>query len=246
LYIQNMKKIYHVVLILTIAVLGPLYGTQVFGGRHPAPSPDGSKIAFSYHGDIWTVNADGGVAQRLTVNPAYESRPYWSPDGESIAFMTDRWGNDDICIMPSDGQEPPKRLTFYSNYDLLYGWSPDGKSVIFSSQRYTIRPVLYSTPIEGGTPRAVLPFEAYNPSILPDGKTAYYERGGAAWWRRRYKGGANQDIYKKTLPEGPSERITDYEGRDAYEQHLANEPRRHRARANDLRAGRHTFPQNIT
>ncbi|MDH4212244.1 MAG: PDZ domain-containing protein, partial [candidate division WOR-3 bacterium] len=211
-----MKTRNHIISLLLIAVVSHLYGADVFGGRHPAPSPDGSKIAFSYHGDIWTVNAGGGVAHRLTVNPAYESRPYWSPDGKSIAFMADRWGNDDICIMPSDGQESPKRLTFYSNYDLLYGWSPDGKSVIFSSQRYTIRPVLYSISVEGGTPRAFLPFEAYNPSILPDGKTGYYERGGAAWWRRRYKGGANQDIYKKTLPGGRSERITDYEGRDAY------------------------------
>ncbi|UCD06450.1 MAG: PD40 domain-containing protein [candidate division WOR-3 bacterium] len=216
-----MKIKYHVVLILLIAVLGPLYGAQVFGGRHPAPSPDGTKIAFSYHGDIWLVNASGGDARRLTANPAYESRPYWSPDGKLIAFMTDRWGNDDICIMPADGQESPKRLTYYANYDLIYGWSPDGKSVIFSSQRYTIRPVLYSIPITGGNPHDFLPFEAYNPNILPDGRTVFFERGGAAWWRRRYKGGANQDIYRKILPDGPSERITEYEGRDAYPMYSA-------------------------
>jgi len=211
-----MKIRKHIINILLLSVFSYVHGAGVLGARHPAPSPDGSKIAFSYYGDIWIVDATGGKAERLTVNPAYEGRPYWSPDGEMIAFMTDRWGNDDICIMPSDGSAPPTRLTYFSNYDLLYSWSPDGKSVIFSSQRHTIRPLLYRMSIEGGTPQVLLAFEAYNPSILPDGKTVYYERGGAAWWRRRYKGGANQDIWMKTLPDGISRRITSYEGRDAY------------------------------
>ena len=197
-------------------MFNPLYGAEVLGARHPAPSPDGNSIAFSYYGDIWTVNAAGGKAERLTVNPAYEGRPYWSPDGRAIAFVTDRWGNDDICVMPSDGTEPPRRLTYYSNYDLLYGWTPDGQSVVFVSQRNTIRHIFYKISIKGGSPEVLLNFEAYNLSFLPDGKTVYFERGGAAWWRRRYKGGANQDIWKKTLPDGNSERITDYPGRDAY------------------------------
>ncbi|UCF70536.1 MAG: PD40 domain-containing protein [candidate division WOR-3 bacterium] len=201
---------------LFLTAFSHVNGARVLGARHPAPSPDGSKIAFSYYGDIWIVDASGGRAERLTVNPAYEGRPYWSPDGNKIAFMTDRWGNDEICVMPSDGSAPPKRLTFHSNYDLLYGWSPDGNSVIFVSQRHTLRPNVYRVSIEGGTPYVLMPFEAYNPNILPDGKIAYFERGGAAWWRRRYKGGANQDIWKKTLPNGISRQITNYAGRDTY------------------------------
>ena len=216
LYSENMKSLNYIILVSLITMFNPLYGAEVLGARHPAPSPDGNKIAFSYHGDIWTVNAAGGKAERLTVNPAYEGRPYWSPDGRAVAFVTDRWGNDDICVMPSDGSEPPKRLTYYSYYDQLYGWTHDGHSVVFLSRRPTIRPVFYEIPIEGGSPRVLLNFEAYNFSFLPDGKTVYFERGGAAWWRRRYKGGANQNIWKKTLTDGNSERITDYPGRDAY------------------------------
>ena len=199
-----------------ITIFSHVQGAEVRGARHPAPSPDGTKIAFSYYGDIWTVNAAGGRAERLTVNPAYEARPYWSPDGRAIAFVTDRWGNDDICVMPADGGSPPSRLTFYSNYDLLYGWTPDSKYVVFAAQRNTIRPVLYKILVKGGSPEVLLDFEAYNSCFLPQGRTVYFERGGAAWWRRRYKGGANQDIWKKILPEGKSERITDHPGRDAY------------------------------
>jgi tricorn protease len=221
LYIQSMKIRNHIIYILLLATFNQVNGARVFGARHPAPSPDGSKIAFSYYGDIWIVDATGGKAERLTVNPAYEGRPYWSPDGDMIAFMTDRWGNDDICIMPPDGSAPPKRLTYHSNYDLPYGWSPDGEWVIFASQRHTTRPLLYRVSIEGGPPQVFLAFEAYNPNILPDGNNVYYERGGAAWWRRRYKGGSNQDIWIKTLPDGISRQITSYAGRDAYPMYSA-------------------------
>ncbi|MEY3855226.1 MAG: hypothetical protein RIS68_1240, partial [Bacteroidota bacterium] len=54
--------------------------------RQPAINPDGTKIAFSYQGDIWTVAAQGGKASRLTIHEAYESNPVFSPDGKQIAF----------------------------------------------------------------------------------------------------------------------------------------------------------------
>lgn len=203
-------------ILLLILLCGAAHGERALGARHAAPSPDGSRIAFSYHGDIWTADAAGGRAERLTVNPAYDSRPYWSPDGKTIAFMTDRWGNDDICVMPADGSAPARRLTFHGHYDLPLGWSLSGEAVIFLSHRHTLRPVLYQAPVQGGTPRVFLNFEAYNPAFLPDGKTVYYDRGGEAWWRRRYRGGANQEIWKKTLPDGPSERVSRNESRDAY------------------------------
>lgn len=214
-----MKPKNQTAIFLLILLCGTAYGARALGVRHGAPSPDASRIAFSYHGDIWIVAAAGGKAERLTVNPAYDSRPYWSPDGKMIAFMTDRWGNDDICVMPADGSRPPARLTYYAYYDQLYGWSPDGNSLIFLSQRHTPMPVLYQVEIKAGAPRVFLPFRAYNPALLPDGKTVYFDRGGEAWWRRRYKGGANQDIWKKTLPDGKAERITDYAGRDACPMH---------------------------
>ena len=201
--------------LLILSLAAATTGTRALGARHAAPSPDASRIAFSYHGDIWIVGAGGGKAERLTVNPDYDSRPYWSPDGNMIAFMSDRWGNDDVCVMPADGSRPAERITFHALYDLPYGWSEDGNAVLFLSQRHTLLPALYQQPITGGAPRVLLEFTAYNPMIMPDGKTVYFDRGGDAWWRRRYKGGANQDIWRKILPDGRAERITDYEGRDA-------------------------------
>lgn len=70
--------------------------------RHPAPSPDGSQIAFSWQGDLWLVSAQGGQAARLTAHPAVERFPVWSRDGSLIAFASDRHGNFEVFVMPVD------------------------------------------------------------------------------------------------------------------------------------------------
>ncbi len=202
---------------LIFLLLGvPVNAGEVWGARFPAPSPDGKKISFSYYGDIWIVNANGGKAERLTVSEGYDSRSFWSPDGEWIAFATDRWGSNDICIIPSDGSSPPKRLTYYSTHDAPYGWTPDGKYVLFGSYRNTLRSSLYRVSVKGGLPEMITNFRAREVCFLPDGKKFFYVRGGASWWRRKYRGGADSDIWVKTLPDGKSEKITDSPARDGY------------------------------
>ena len=60
--------------------------------RYPALSPDGQTIAFTYHGDIYTVPAAGGQATPLTLHPDHDTRPVWSNDGKTIAFASNRYG----------------------------------------------------------------------------------------------------------------------------------------------------------
>ncbi len=76
-------------------------------------SPDGSTIAFTYKGDIYTVPAEGGNATRLTTSGSYEAVPVWSPDGSKIAFASDHHGSTDVFVMPVTGGTV-KRLTSYS------------------------------------------------------------------------------------------------------------------------------------
>ncbi|MFZ1659459.1 MAG: peptidase S41, partial [Flavobacteriales bacterium] len=102
--------------------------------RYPAISPDGKTIAFSYQGDLWRVDANGGTASLLTTNEAYEFAPVWSHDGKWIAFASSRHGNDDVFIMPAAGG-PATRLTENSASDIPSDFTPDDKSVIFSSAR---------------------------------------------------------------------------------------------------------------
>jgi tricorn protease len=81
--------------------------------RYPAISPDGATIAFTYKGDIYSVPADGGVAQQLTFHTAHDYGVVWSPDGKSLAFASNRFGNFDVFTMDAKGGTA-KRLTFHS------------------------------------------------------------------------------------------------------------------------------------
>ncbi len=185
----------------------------ILNARGPAPSPDGSVIAFSYMGDIWTVPATGGRAERLTVHEAFESNPVWSPDGRWIAFESDRHGNDDVFIVPPEGGVP-KRLTCHDAWDGVQCWTRDSRSVLFSSTRDTLESQLYAVSIDGGLPRTVVFDRALNAAVSPDGRWIAYVRGRTPWWRKHYRGSASRDIWVRAYGGGPSCRIVDWPGDD--------------------------------
>ena len=72
-------------------------------GRYPALSPDGSHLCFTYQGNLWQVPTEGGVATRLTANDSYDVNARWSPDGNWIAFNSDREGGSMVFVMPAVG-----------------------------------------------------------------------------------------------------------------------------------------------
>src|SRR3546814_11474294 len=62
-------------------------------------SPDGKTLVFDLLGDLYTVPVAGGNATRLVGSRAWAVRPVWSPDGQWIAFISDRSGRDQVYVV---------------------------------------------------------------------------------------------------------------------------------------------------
>ena len=115
-----------------VYVEGYDFPTYSVGPTYPAVSPDGRMLAFSARGWLWTMNADGGTAERLTKAGGMDSRPAWHPDGTRIAFVRDDTRNTDIVeIEVATGVERPLAATPAAELDPTY--SPDGRALYYAS-----------------------------------------------------------------------------------------------------------------
>jgi tricorn protease len=190
---------------------------SIRGAHYPALSADGKHLCFEYLGDLWIVPSEGGNARRLTVHRAYDAYPRWSPDGNWIAFSSNREGNFDVFIIPVKGGEA-RQLTFNSSDDFVQDWSPDGAQILFSSARDSRYADLYTISVKDSRIRRIT-FDksaCRYATYSPDGKTIAFTRGRQEWWRPRYKGTANSDIYSVPSTGGKATRYTTYPGIDAW------------------------------
>ena len=83
--------------------------------------------------DIFSVQTNGRRLRRLTNSRAIEVSPSWSPDGERIAFVSDRSGTPQVFIMDSDGSNT-RRLTYDGSYNTRPVWSPDGEWIAYETR----------------------------------------------------------------------------------------------------------------
>ncbi len=178
-----------------LSAVGQSSGPYLF--RNPSLSK--SSVAFLYADDIWTVSRSGGAAERLTSQGDVDEGPYYSPDGNFIAYSAEVHGAPQVFVIPSAGGIP-KQITWRPEGSYADGWTPDGKDVIFGSMRLSVRDYLriFKEAADGsGIPEALPLPMAYNGSFSPDGEWFAYEP--VSRWERdswkRYHGGQNFPIW---------------------------------------------------
>ena len=153
----------------------------------PTLSPDGTQVAFSWNGekednfDIYVKTIGSSEARRLTTDPAVDTFPVWSPDGQQIAYVREQLNAGGILRSVSPAGGGDRQLTDFrvgEGISARIAWSPDGRAIV-------ARPGLtedvakqgnwafYLIPLGGGAPRRLTAAKApeldVGPAFAPDG-----------------------------------------------------------------------------
>lgn len=92
--------------------------------------PDGDKIIFDFMGDLYELPISGGEAERLTRGMAFDSQPKYHPDGDKVAFISDRSGGENIWFLDLESGETTQRTRGNNFRRQSPEWTPDGQYII--------------------------------------------------------------------------------------------------------------------
>ena len=101
-------------------------------------SPDGSRLAVTARGEVFNVPAGEGVTRNLSRTPgANERGAEWSPDGKSIAYISDRTGETEIWLQDAEDEskEPVQLTSGTDTYIRGLMWTPDSKKILFTDRK---------------------------------------------------------------------------------------------------------------
>ena len=185
--------------------------------RKSAISPDGSKVAFCYKGDIFTVDVKGGRALQITANQSYDSDPIWTLDGKEIVFSSYRAGSKDIFITSAEGGAP-KRLTDYPGNETPLCVLGDGRVLFQASIQpdavyggFPGTPQIWQVGENGGRPQLVTSMPLMAMSVNNSGEVIYEDyKGYEDPLRKHHHSSVTRDIwlYKPASAQGERFRVT--------------------------------------
>jgi tricorn protease len=176
--------------------------TLTTGAGDLALSPDGRKIAFVMHGEIFAASSkDGGEATRVTTARVLDGQIVWAPDSRRIAYASDRDGPWHVYVYDFVTREE-RRLAGGPNTDIQPAFSPDGRSIAFLRDAkelhvYDLTANADRTVATGRFDRP--PFLSEEPfAFAPDGKWLAYlssgERGFTNAWVVPSAGGESHEV----------------------------------------------------
>lgn len=193
-----------------------LFATQIFAQPSETlllqqPDMNATHSTFIYAGDVWIIENNAAVAQRITNTAAVESDPHLSPDGKELAFTSNRSGAPSVYAVSIAGGEP-RRLTYHPAGSYVRGWTNDGQHIYYASGRESAPAeyyTLWKVQKDGGPELRLTNQWAYDAVYSPDGQSMAIDRI-TRWdkeWRV-YRGGQNtalsilnmSDLSEELLP----------------------------------------------
>ncbi|MDO8446274.1 MAG: CHAT domain-containing protein [Deltaproteobacteria bacterium] len=122
------------------------------------------------------------ISQKLTTHTADDFQPDVSPDGKSVAFLSNRSGNNDIWLIPIGGGSA-RQLTTHTASDTDPAWSRDGKRIAFTSLRDDSKGDIWVLDLESWKETRIADSRAAesHPSWFPDGKKIVFSRSEEVW-----------------------------------------------------------------
>jgi len=185
-------------------VFAPDGPQKVRGLMHPVVSPDGARVAFAALGDLWVVSTSGGEAtpERLTNDVFVEMHPMWSPDGNLLAYSSDRGG--EMAVWVRDMRTGQDRKIIGGGGTASF--SPDGGRLAYLDSASQLRVVDVKT-LEGRKVHERL-MEPGRPSWSPDGRAVVMS--ALHPYSTRFREGTNEVLWVQVEP-NPSAT-----GRDAF------------------------------
>lgn len=180
-------------------------------------SPDGRTILFDMLGDLYLLPVTGGEARQLTRGLAFDTQPVFSPDGGSIAFVSDRSGSDNLWVMRADGSDA-HAVTDYEGDGTFSSpaWSADGKALYASFYRADLNNYALSRyGLDGGVTELapVKPAPDADRSAWRSSLGAFPSRDGRYLYFERRVGGLDYDevdawtIVRRDLSDGSEQPV---------------------------------------
>jgi Tol biopolymer transport system component len=191
----------------TVATSGndlTMISTNSSSAAEPALSPSGNWLIYvesHVNWNIWRQPIDGGLhseVQRLLSSSGKNYDPRYSPDGNHIAFASDRSGSMELWLSESDGKQAKQLTHLDSTWLGGINWSPTGEQIAFDARPHQ-HSAIFLIPASGGEPKLLdrNTYEERMPSWSLDSQSIYFNSnrdGTLAVWKRSLMDGSTQRI----------------------------------------------------